>query len=104
MEMRQVRYFLALSRTLNFTRAADICDVSRPALIRAIQTLEEEFGQQLVRRNGDCAHPTELGRQMLPSLQRCYDSAVAATATAKDQMKINGSRRSLALAPGNELA
>lgn len=104
MEMRQVRYFLALSRTLSFTRAADTCDVSRPALIRAIQTLEGEFGEQLFRRKGDCAHPTELGRRMLPSLKRCYDSALAANATTKDHKAINGSSRTLALTAGNGVA
>jgi len=37
MEMHQVRYFLAVSDTLNFTRAAEHCNVSQPALTRAIQ-------------------------------------------------------------------
>lgn len=35
MEMQQVRYFVALADTLNFTRAADKCNVSQPALTRA---------------------------------------------------------------------
>ena len=42
MEMHQVRYFLAVARELNFTRAADECHVSQPSLTRAIQKLEEE--------------------------------------------------------------
>ena len=42
MEMHQVRYFLAVARELNFTRAADECNVSQPSLTRAIQKLEEE--------------------------------------------------------------
>jgi len=37
MEMHQVRYFLAVAETLNFTRAAQHCNVSQPALTRAIQ-------------------------------------------------------------------
>jgi len=37
MEMQQVRYFLAVSRTLNFTRAAEECNVTQPALTRAIK-------------------------------------------------------------------
>jgi DNA-binding transcriptional LysR family regulator len=32
MELFQVRYFLALSKTLNFTRAAEACNVTQPAL------------------------------------------------------------------------
>ena len=43
MEMHQVRYFLAVADTLNFTRTAEQCHVSQPALTRAIQQLEEEL-------------------------------------------------------------
>ena len=50
MEMQQVRYFLAVARTLNFTRAAEECNVAQPTLTRAIQQLEEEFGGDLFRR------------------------------------------------------
>ena len=50
MEMHQVRYFLAVADTLNFTRAAELCHVSQPALTRAIQQLEEELGGLLLRR------------------------------------------------------
>ena len=42
MELHEVRYFLALSRTRNFTRAAELCHVSQPALTRAIQKMEDE--------------------------------------------------------------
>lgn len=37
MEMHQVRYFLAVARTLNFTRAADECNVTQPSLTRAVR-------------------------------------------------------------------
>ena len=37
MEMHQVRYFLAVARTLNFTRAAEECHVAQPSLTRAIK-------------------------------------------------------------------
>jgi len=47
MEMHQVRYFLALSETLNFTQAATRCNVTQPALTRAIRSLEIELGGEL---------------------------------------------------------
>jgi len=50
MEMQQVRYFVALAQELNFTRAADRCNVSQPALTRAIQQLEHELGGPLFHR------------------------------------------------------
>jgi DNA-binding transcriptional LysR family regulator len=50
MEFYQIRYFLALARSLNFTRAAEHCNVTQPALTKAIQKLELELGGVLVHR------------------------------------------------------
>jgi DNA-binding transcriptional LysR family regulator len=69
MEMQQVRYFLAVSRTLNFTRAAEQCNVTQPALTRQIQQLEHELGGLLFHRERLNTHLTELGRMMLPYLE-----------------------------------
>jgi len=68
MEMQQVRYFLAVSRTLNFTRAAEECNVTQPALTRAIKQLEDELGGELIRREGRNTHLTDLGNRMRPLL------------------------------------
>ena len=48
MQIHQVRYFLAVCETLNFTRASEACNVTQPALTRAIQKLEEELGGLLI--------------------------------------------------------
>lgn len=82
MEMQQVRYFVVLAQTLNFTRAAEECNVSQPALTRAIQQLEHELGGALIRREGRHSHLTELGQKMLPLLRQCYDSALSAKSLA----------------------
>lgn len=82
MEMQQVRYFLAVARTLNFTRAAEACNVTQPALTRAIKQLEGEFGGELIRREGRLSHLTDLGTRMLPLLTQCYDSALNAKSLA----------------------
>jgi DNA-binding transcriptional LysR family regulator len=82
MEMQQVRYFLAVAKTLNFTRAAEACNVTQPALTRAIKQLEDELGGELIRREGRLSHLTELGTRMLPLLTQCYDSAQGAKALA----------------------
>jgi DNA-binding transcriptional LysR family regulator len=82
MELFQVRYFLALARTLNFTRAAEICDVSQPALTRAIQRLEEELGGPLLHRERNQTQLTQLGRAMLPHLEAAHAAADAAAAQA----------------------
>jgi DNA-binding transcriptional LysR family regulator len=83
MEMHQVRYFLALSTTLNFTRAAEECNVTQPALTRSIKLLEDELGGPLIRRERSHSHLTELGRRMLPLLRQCYDSALSAKSLAR---------------------
>ncbi len=83
MEMHQVRYFLAVARELNFTRAAESCNVAQPSLTRAIKQLEDEFGGELFRRERNLSHLTELGHRMLPMLQQCYDSAITAKSLAQ---------------------
>lgn len=83
MEMQQVRYFVTVAETLNFTRAAEQCNVTQPALTRAIKQLEYELGGDLIRREGRNTHLTDLGNRMLPMLRQCYDSALAAKTLAK---------------------
>jgi DNA-binding transcriptional LysR family regulator len=82
MEMHQVRYFLAVARTLNFTRAAEECNVAQPSLTRAIRQLEDELGGDLFRRERPHAQLTELGQRMQPLLQQCYNSALGARSLA----------------------
>jgi DNA-binding transcriptional LysR family regulator len=83
MEMQQVRYFLALARDLNFTRAAEACNVTQPALTRAIQALEAELGGRLFHRERNQTHLSELGRLMLPYIQSIQAQAEAARLRAK---------------------
>ena len=78
MEMHQVRYFLAVADTLNFTRAAEQCHVSQPALTRAIQQLEEELGGLLLRRERKLTHLTDFGRLIEPHLRQLFADAEAA--------------------------
>ena len=73
MEMHQVRYFLAVARVLNFTRAADECNVTR-----AIKQLEAELGGDLFRSERPAAQLTELGQRMHPLLKQCYEAATGA--------------------------
>ncbi|MGQ0567879.1 MAG: LysR family transcriptional regulator [Gemmobacter sp.] len=82
MEMHQVRYFLAVARTRNFTRASEECNVSQPSLSRAIKLLEAELGGELFRRERPQALLTSLGQYMQPLLRQCYDSAVGARSLA----------------------
>lgn len=87
MDLNQIRYFLALARTLNFTRAAELCNVTQPALSRGIQRLEEELGGPLVLRERALTQLTELGRAMLPLLQQTFDAAEAVRERAEQRRR-----------------
>lgn len=69
MELHAIRYFLALSESLNFTKAAEECDVSQPALTRAIQKMEDELGGLLFSRERNNTHLTQLGKLIEPNLR-----------------------------------
>ena len=69
MEMFQVRYVLAAARLLNFTKAAALCNVSQPALTKAVKTLEAELGAQVFHREGKKILLSDFGRSLLPHLQ-----------------------------------
>jgi DNA-binding transcriptional LysR family regulator len=73
MEMHQVRYFLAAADALSFTRAAEVCHVSQPALTTAIRKLEEHLGSTLFHREGRQISLTEFGRRMQPHLSQIAD-------------------------------
>lgn len=81
-EMSQVRYVLAAIESLNFTKAAAQCNVSQPALTKAIKTLEDELGAALFHREGKRVLLSEFGRSLLPHLQHIKQEAEAARTLA----------------------
>ena len=92
MELHEIRYFLALSRTLNFTRAAEACHVSQPALTRAIQKMEDELGGLLFSRERNNTRLTELGRMLEPHLSEMIARAEAAKDTATRFLRLDGAQ------------
>jgi DNA-binding transcriptional LysR family regulator len=73
MDIHHIRYFLAVCETRNFTRAAEKCHVTQPALSRAIQQLEDEVGGLLFRRERNLTHITDLGALLRPRFQQVLD-------------------------------
>ena len=65
MTSRQLEYFLAVARYLNFTRAAEALYVSQTAITRQIQVLEEEVGAQLFFRTKKQVQLTAAGQVFL---------------------------------------
>jgi LysR family hydrogen peroxide-inducible transcriptional activator len=70
MEIYQLRYFLAVAETGNFTKAAGRVFVSQPSLSQQILNLEEELGQKLFHRMGRKAVLTDAGLKLLESSRR----------------------------------
>jgi LysR family transcriptional regulator, hydrogen peroxide-inducible genes activator len=89
MEMHQIRYFLAVCESLNFTRAAEACNVTQPALTRAVQKLEEELGGLLLRRERSRTHLTEFGQTLRPHLEEVLRNAAGAATTAKSFLSLD---------------
>lgn len=61
MEIRTLRYFLAVAREENMTRAAEALHVTQPTLSRALKTLEEELGRKLFTRHSFSIKLTDEG-------------------------------------------
>lgn len=99
MELNQIRYFLTLARLLNFTRAAEYCNVTQPALTKAIQKLEFELGGKLIHRERQLTQLTELGKLVLPSLQSLDAAADSARVTAREYQRKDNAPLKIGLTP-----
>lgn len=102
MELSQVHYFVTLCRVLNFTRAAEACNVTQPAFTRAIQKLEHELGGPLLYRERNLTQLTELGREMRPHLEAMESAAEAARQAAR--ARVNQAPASMRIGLGPAIA
>lgn len=84
MELRQIRYFLSICEHGGFSRAAEACGVTQPALTKAIKALEEDVGGAMFHREGRRLVLSELGQMVRPHLQRLAGEQDAALTVAKN--------------------
>jgi DNA-binding transcriptional LysR family regulator len=89
MEFHQLRYFLEVCETLSFTRAAERCGISQPALTNAIKKLEADLGGPLFYREGRRVLLSELGELMRPQVQMLLAQTEKARLVAKSFRLLN---------------
>jgi DNA-binding transcriptional LysR family regulator len=102
MDLNQIRYFLNLADTLNFTEAAMRSGVSQPTLTRAIQRLEQELGGTLVYRDGKDSRLTALGRDIRSEFTAIANSEQRVRAISLN--RVRGRRETLTLGIVNTIA
>jgi LysR family hydrogen peroxide-inducible transcriptional activator len=71
---RQLEYFIALSETLHFGRAADACHVSQPTLSSQFRLLEDQLGSALLERGSGGVALTAAGERLLPMARQVIES------------------------------
>lgn len=102
MELRQIRYALAVARERSFTRAAQRLHVSQSAVSEQVAKLEEEIGFEIFARVGHSIELTDAGRAFLAEAERVSGEFQGLARTAE---RLRGRRvESLALGMGSGLA
>jgi DNA-binding transcriptional LysR family regulator len=86
MDLKQMRYFLALAQELNFGRAAERLHIAQPPLTRHIRALEEELGTPLFVRTTKGAELTAAGRTLLEEVP----NILALARRAEEQTQLAG--------------
>jgi len=81
MELRHLRYFVAVAEALSFTKAAEKLRLAQPSLTRQVRNLEDEIGVRLLDRTNNHVTLTEEGRMFLfdskKLLAQCAESVAA---------------------------
>lgn len=89
MDLRQLRYFIALNEHRSFVRAADAMGITQPAFSRSIQGLEQEFGCVLVDRGNKDLRPTPEGQVVLQHALSLVQGAALLSAEVTQMTKLD---------------
>lgn len=89
MELHQLRYFMAVAETGNFTRASERCNITQPSLSQQVLNLEREVGHKLFHRLGRKAVLTEAGATFLDRARRILFEVENAAKELKDSPSLD---------------
>ena len=94
-QIAQLKYFLSLASTKNYSLAADQCNISQPALSMAIRKLEEELDLMLIDRKSNPIVLTEKGEIIATQAMKVLEEINVMEKLASDlhQDKLSGSIR-----------
>jgi len=93
MELQQLRYFMAVTKHRNFTRAAESCYVSQPALSIQIKKLEDELGGPLFHRQGRKIVLTDIGHRLSSRAESLLRQHQSTLDEIKDALSTGGACR-----------
>jgi LysR family hydrogen peroxide-inducible transcriptional activator len=99
MNLRDLRYLVALADTCHFGRAAERCFVSQPTLSAQIKKLEEYLGVKLIERQPRRVILTEAGARIVPIARRILQDSDQLVAIAKNDREPLSGRLKVALIP-----
>ena len=99
MQLRHIRYLMAVAEHGNFTRAASALHVSQPTLSQQIIQLEDRLGVALLDRSGRVIKPTDVGREYIDHARRALRELDAARRAIHDVQDLSRGTLSLATTP-----
>ena len=103
MELRHLRYFVAVAEALNFTKAAQRMCTVQPSLSQQIKDLEHEVGVQLLRRSNRKVELTEEGKAFLKEALLSLEHAEKAIQNARQIANLNKDQLSIGFVPVAEM-
>ncbi|RKG34538.1 LysR substrate-binding domain-containing protein [Acinetobacter tianfuensis] len=103
MELRHLRYFIAVAEELNFTKAAQRMCTVQPSLSQQIKDLEQEVGVQLLLRTNRKVELTEEGKAFLKDARLSIEHAEKAVLNARQVAQLNKEQLHIGFVPVAEM-
>ena len=91
MELRQLKYFIKVAETLNFSEASKALFITQSTLSQQIRQLEQELNTQLFQRNNHTVYLTEAGEELLPyAIQTIHAATICFEKVSELQQLLSG--------------